>query len=177
MFKLWYHGPVQQVYAQIACTLPVPPMPTLIARFMGPTWGPSGTDKTQVGPMLAHVLCYLGKLAVLGHDLHWLGCQLIVAQWSLSTLVRVMACCVIGAKALPRTVITNRTTSNKRWWICFKIYNLNKMCSKAPTLGRGQRSTNTLTQRDCSIEQVLWLAWLSSAVRSVPWKPYPDVPN
>ena len=25
----------------------------LIARFMGPTWGPSGTDMTQVGLMLA----------------------------------------------------------------------------------------------------------------------------
>ena len=25
---------------------------TLVARFMGPTWGPSGTDSTQVGPML-----------------------------------------------------------------------------------------------------------------------------
>ena len=26
---------------------------TLIARFMGPTWGPSGADRTQVGPVLA----------------------------------------------------------------------------------------------------------------------------
>ena len=26
---------------------------SLIARFMGPTWGPSGADRTQVGPMLA----------------------------------------------------------------------------------------------------------------------------
>ena len=26
---------------------------TLIARFRGPTWGPSGIDRTQVGPMLA----------------------------------------------------------------------------------------------------------------------------
>ena len=26
---------------------------SLIARFLGPTWGPSGTDRTQVGPMLA----------------------------------------------------------------------------------------------------------------------------
>ena len=26
---------------------------SLIARFMGPTWGPSGTDRSQVGPMLA----------------------------------------------------------------------------------------------------------------------------
>ena len=25
---------------------------TQIARFMGPTWGPSGADRTQVGPML-----------------------------------------------------------------------------------------------------------------------------
>ena len=28
-------------------------LPALIARFMGPTWGPSGADRTQVGPMLA----------------------------------------------------------------------------------------------------------------------------
>ena len=33
-------------------------MITLIARFMGPTWGPSGADRTQVGPILAP--CYLG---------------------------------------------------------------------------------------------------------------------
>ena len=26
---------------------------SLIARFMGPTWGPSGADRTQVGPMVA----------------------------------------------------------------------------------------------------------------------------
>ena len=26
---------------------------SLIARFMGPTWGPSGADRTQVGTMLA----------------------------------------------------------------------------------------------------------------------------
>ena len=26
---------------------------SLIARLMGPTWGPSGADRTQVGPMLA----------------------------------------------------------------------------------------------------------------------------
>ena len=28
-------------------------MTTLIARFMGPTWGPPGSDRTQVGPMEA----------------------------------------------------------------------------------------------------------------------------
>ena len=35
-------------------------MPSLIARFMGPSWGPSGADKTQVGPCWPHELCYLG---------------------------------------------------------------------------------------------------------------------
>ena len=30
-----------------------PAMTSLIVRFMGPTWGPSGADRTQVGPMLA----------------------------------------------------------------------------------------------------------------------------
>ena len=28
-------------------------MTSLIARIMGPTWGPSGADRSQVGPMLA----------------------------------------------------------------------------------------------------------------------------
>ena len=28
---------------------------------MEPTWGPSGADRTQVGPMMAHELCYLGS--------------------------------------------------------------------------------------------------------------------
>ena len=28
-------------------------IPSLIARFMGPTWGPAGANSTQVGPMLA----------------------------------------------------------------------------------------------------------------------------
>ena len=36
------------------------PSHTLIGRFMGPTWGPSGADRTQVDPMLAHDFCYLG---------------------------------------------------------------------------------------------------------------------
>ena len=39
-------------------TVPYPSMyhfvaATLIARFMGPTWGPSGADRAQVGPILA----------------------------------------------------------------------------------------------------------------------------
>ena len=38
---------------------------TLIARFMGPTWGPSGADRTQVGPTLAPRTLLFGKVAFL----------------------------------------------------------------------------------------------------------------
>ena len=33
----------------------------LIARFMGPTWGPSGADRTHVGPMLAPLTLLSGS--------------------------------------------------------------------------------------------------------------------
>ena len=50
----------------------------LIARFMGPTWSPSGADRTQVGPMLAHELCYLGHVLKLRwmilHIFHYFQC-------------------------------------------------------------------------------------------------------
>ena len=36
-----------------SCILVGPMLTSLIARFMGPTWGPSGASRTQVGPMLA----------------------------------------------------------------------------------------------------------------------------
>ena len=35
------------------CLIYVMGILTQIARFMGPTWGPPGDDRTQVGPMLA----------------------------------------------------------------------------------------------------------------------------
>ena len=35
---------------------------TLIARLVGPTWGPSGADRTQVGPMLAPWTLLSGEL-------------------------------------------------------------------------------------------------------------------
>ena len=33
----------------------------LIARFMGPTWGPPGSCRSQVGPCSPHEPCYLGR--------------------------------------------------------------------------------------------------------------------
>ena len=39
---------------------------SLIARFMGPNWGPSGADRTQVSPMLAPWTSLLGSVLILG---------------------------------------------------------------------------------------------------------------
>ena len=36
---------------------------TLKTRFMGPTWGPPGADRTQVGPMLAPWILLSGYLS------------------------------------------------------------------------------------------------------------------
>ena len=51
----------------------------LIAKFMGPTWGPSGADRTQVGPMLAPWTLLSGSLRVVTFyylimSLAWLNC-------------------------------------------------------------------------------------------------------
>ena len=58
----------------------------LIARFMGPTWGLSGADRTQVGPMLAPRTLLSGWLTNLcPSDVHTVGI--------LSVLEYVIAAC------------------------------------------------------------------------------------
>ena len=54
-------------------------MGTIIAKFLGPTWSPSGADRTQVGPMLAPGILLSGECLCRGADFHvcrsgWLGC-------------------------------------------------------------------------------------------------------
>ena len=47
---------VKLIYLYLCSVLVIDVLHTitsLIARFMGPTWGPSGADRTQVGPKLA----------------------------------------------------------------------------------------------------------------------------
>ena len=40
-------------------------MTTQIAKFMGPTWGPPGSCRPQMGPMLAPLILLLGKYPVM----------------------------------------------------------------------------------------------------------------
>ena len=47
-------------------------MQTLIVRFMGPTWGPSGAEGPRWAPCWPHELCYLGKIFRGCLSLHYL---------------------------------------------------------------------------------------------------------
>ena len=57
--KCWPEYQPQETVS-LAINLSLTLTTSLIARFMGPTWGPSGADRTQMGPMLAHELWCLG---------------------------------------------------------------------------------------------------------------------
>ena len=59
------HQPINYGYWLFVTQYKMIKQPTLIARFMGPTWGPSGAGRTQVGPMLALWTCYSV------HELYW----------------------------------------------------------------------------------------------------------
>ena len=50
-----------------------------IAKIMGPTWGPPGSCRPQMGPILAHEPCYRGWKALVNH-----------ALWSLAMTVNHM---------------------------------------------------------------------------------------
>ena len=56
-----------------------------MARFLGPTWGPSGADRTQVAPCWPHELCYL-------------GCFIIQTQTTDASLCSLSYYCLVGCK-------------------------------------------------------------------------------
>ena len=68
-FDCWAVSPSVLILAH--CTFGT--NPSLIARFMGPTWDPSGADRTQVGPILAPWTLLSGiifAIAKLHHNKH-----------------------------------------------------------------------------------------------------------
>ena len=78
---------IQICWSFIGCfNIGVALMVTLIARFMGPTWGPSGADRTQVGPMLAPWTLLSGKSSLV--HCGWLVFYLYVPLLSTETRKR-----------------------------------------------------------------------------------------
>ena len=54
---VWHHQATNHYLNQC---WPRSVLPSLIARFMGPTWGPHGSCRPQMGPILAHEPFYMG---------------------------------------------------------------------------------------------------------------------
>ena len=80
--------------------------PSLIARFMGPTWGPSGADSTQVGPMLAPWTLLSGMM---------------LGDWERSA--------VVGTDDKRTDQLIFSSIFNLQS-ICITIYHFNRMCSE-----------------------------------------------
>ena len=59
-FPLYPQTYVSSAWFTDSCRGCIRSFTSLTARHMGPTWGPSGADRTQVGPMFAPWTCYLG---------------------------------------------------------------------------------------------------------------------
>ena len=73
----------------------------LIARFMGPTWGPSGADMTQVGPMNLAIWVVRKMAAILS----WSPCVSIlrpsdayIHRWFMSSFIQTIVCSICGTK-------------------------------------------------------------------------------
>ena len=63
---------------------------SLIARFMGPTWGSSGADRTQVGPMLAPWTLLFGMSSYDEITLpfpNFNGCTVEVCEWKSNSIL------------------------------------------------------------------------------------------
>ena len=100
---------------------------SLIARFMGPTWGPSGADRTQVGPMLDP----------------WTLLSGIFLLWQITSLQRDMG--VMGS------LFTGNSTfySTSLFWTV--INDLIKVASC------GHHDVSNTRQRDCLFNKLLSL--------------------
>ena len=98
----------------------------LITRFMGPKWGPSGADRTQVGPMLAPWTLLSGTI---GNMTTWY--QRITERYALHWKV-------VRHSMFPNVVCNTERQCHRRFHDCFPhllvnylvyfsiSYNLNK---------------------------------------------------
>ena len=86
---------------------------SLIKRFMGPTWGPSGADRTQVGPMLAPWTLLSGLLC---HD--------DIKTWK----------CISGREGT-KGFSLQRTTNAELWFSSCWTNSQSYWCFEVPWLG------------------------------------------
>ena len=92
---------------------------TLIARFMEPTWGPSGANRTQVGPMLAPWTLLSGECLIVTK---WFAAMVRWICWlhdsdviSFTEIAKVLLC--LKASLFYRQCHTLKLWMSKTWGI------------------------------------------------------------
>ena len=87
---------------------------SLIARFMGPTWGPSGADRTQVGPMLAPWTLLSGMFFNCKYFGEWLIACLAHIQQISSRHEKQMWCCNLSSCYILWDIFMKRATNQNK---------------------------------------------------------------
>ena len=90
----------------------------LIARFMGPAWGPSGADRTQVGPMLAPWTLLFGPFVKWSHQLKMASTHEGLVIWRIDIFF------VAGLSNL-----LNKQSSCWQFETAWRLYDVNAMKS------------------------------------------------
>ena len=111
---------------------------TLIVRFMGPTWGPSGADRTQVGPMLAPWTllfgylnwCWISVRWVVRNNLKWVKFEKHYKSFLRENVFGYVVCKMRAILLRPQCVNTLRPIQNGSHFAntIFKFIFLNENC-------------------------------------------------
>ena len=153
---------------------------TLISRFMGPTWGPSGANRTQVGPMLApqpprtansckaisYKVCCHCREECFTVPSHW-----CVLYWTGQGTIKIILVEIVHQSLCITFFVVNILTCTYHSNISLnKIFQL-KFNSLAPgTCGSDFRSVIS--------ECILWIKFMSTsceiALRWMPWSTFYD---
>ena len=130
---------------------------SMIARFMGPTWGPSGADGTQVGPMLAPWTLLSGFMYTIYINTFYLIIYVILSLSSteLSTIIDPVNSLVLQLNhmgALYSAVLSNQTsrirrTIYKNWSVSRIVLQLSCAIFWSQVLSRDWRCSRTSADR------------------------------
>ena len=97
------------------------PRLSLIARFMGPTWGSSGSCRPQMGPMLVYEPCYLGWFSLCTHEVFTTKYHSNHREFAIiCILLRLYISCYMDGLTLPITEVEPqwriRFDDTLMWW-------------------------------------------------------------
>ena len=112
---------------------------TLIARSMWPTWGPSGANRAQVGPMLAPWTLLSGNLKRL-KVMSWTICSDYSEWYMIVATQRSLDRCRFTVSSFRESHLPNKTINRPRETLLWPIISMNYV---APRFKTGELNDNS----------------------------------